>query len=308
MKSPLLRGSIQVLLAGLSLTSTSYAEAHCPGNVPALYPRMVAGALLVVPVKINGFGPYDFMVDTGSQLNVIDPALAAQLGVKSRGKVGLIATVTAFQASVVVLDSIDTGSQSVAKPLAAVQDLGAIQVADPRIRGVLGENFLAHFNMLIDYRRRLVCLDETNTMERELRGEAIPLVSPRDSANQVPFSERLVIAVNLSDSGDREILLQLDSGSDGPILYSGNRKLDDALLKRARLQGPEVDEAHRAFAVLPPQDTRIGAQVIRRVPFVTPVNAATDVPYREEDGILATLLFERLYISHTNRFVILNPR
>jgi hypothetical protein len=269
---------------------------------------MVAGALLVVPVKINHSGPYDFMVDTGSQLNVIDPALAAQLGVKSQGKVGLVATATAFQASIVVLDSVDTGWQSVAKPLAAVQDLGAIQVADPRIRGVLGENFLAHFNVLIDYRRRLVCLDETNTMDRELRGEAIPLVSLRDSADQLPFADRLVIAVNLSDTGDRQILLQLDSGSDGPILYSGNRKLEDALLKRARLQGPEVDEAHRAFAVLPPQDTRIGTRVIRKVPFVTPVNAATDVPDREEDGILATLLFERLYISHTNRFVILNPR
>ena len=309
MKSALLRGSVQVLVAGLSLTSNfSYAKAHCPGNVPALYPRMVAGALLVVPVMINHSGPYDFMIDTGSQLNVIDFALARQLDVKSKGTIEVAAIATAFQAEVVVLDSVDSGSLSVLKPLALVHDLRAIQVADRRIRGVLGENFLAHFNVLIDYRRMLVCLDETNTLETKLRGEPIPLVSPRDSVNQVPFTARLVIAANLSATGDREILLQLDSGSDGPILYSGNRKLEDVLLKRVRLQGSEVDKTHRAFAVLPPQDTRIGTQVIRKVPFVTPVNATNGVPDREDDGILATVLFERLYISHTNGFVILNPR
>src|SRR5215469_10855075 len=120
MKSPLLHASFWILLAaGFPLASiSSRAEAHCPGNIAALHPRLVAGALLIVPVKINQFGPFDFMVDTGSQLNVIDPALATQLHVKSQAKVGLVATATAFQASVVVLDSLETGSQSIANPLA----------------------------------------------------------------------------------------------------------------------------------------------------------------------------------------------
>jgi hypothetical protein len=308
MKSQLLRGSIWVLLAAaLPFTFiTARAESRCPGNFGGESPRVVAGALLVIPVRINHSGPYDFMVDTGSQLNVIDPQLAAQLGLKSEGTVGLVATATYSQASVAVLDSLEAGAHVVAKPLAVVQNLTPLQAADPRIRGVLGENFLAHFDVLIDYRRGLVCLDEAKTMERELRGEQIPLRSPRDPA--VPFSERLVISVNLSDTGDREILLQLDSGSDGPILYSGNERLEEPLLKRARLQGAEVGEARRAFAVLPPQDMRIGVRTIRKVPFVTPVNAATNVPDREEDGILATVLFERVYINHTDHYVILNPR
>ena len=43
------------------------------------------------------------------------------------------------------------------------QDLGPIQAADPRIRGVLGENgenFLAHFDHVIDYADKLLCLDK----------------------------------------------------------------------------------------------------------------------------------------------------
>jgi hypothetical protein len=310
MKPPSLCSSLCALLAtAFAFTAiSSQAETRCPGNIAGLRPRMVAGTLLVIPVKINQSGPFDFMVDTGSQLNVIDPALAAQLDLKLQGTVGLVATAAYSQASVGVLDSLEAGSQVVLKPLVVVQDLGPIQAADPRIRGVLGENFLAHFDVLIDYARGLLCLDEAKLMEKDLRGERIPLVPPKHPETEVPFSERLVVSVNLADAGTRPILLQVDSGSDGPILYAGNRELEQPLLKRAKLQGAEVNDARRAFAVLPPQDMRLGSRIIRRVPFVTPASGSQNVPDREEDGILATVLFQRVYVSHSDRFVIFDPR
>ena len=43
-------------------------------------------------------------------------------------------------------------------------------------------------------------------------------VPPQHPEDESPFIERLVISVHLSETGDRPILLQLDSGSDGPIL------------------------------------------------------------------------------------------
>jgi Aspartyl protease len=310
MKFPLLRASLLIFLAaGFTFTSVfSLAEAHCPGNIPGLHPRLVAGALLIVPVKINQAGPFDFMVDTGSQLNVIDPALAAQLHVKSKANVGLVATATMFQASVVALDSLETGPQTVANPLAAVQDLGPIQAADSRIRGVLGENFLAHFDVLIDYPHGLLCLDEANRMQNELRGERIALVASTESETELGFTPRLVVSVHLSDVRTRPVLLQLDSGSDGPILYAGNKELEEPLLRRAKLHTPEVSEARRAFAVLPPQDMTLGRRIVRKVPFVTPAAGAQNVPDREEDGILATVLFQRVFVSHSDHFVIFDPR
>jgi hypothetical protein len=259
-------------------------------------------------VKINQSGPFDFVVDTGSQLNVIDPSLAAELDLKSQGSVGLVATVTFSQASVAEADSLVAGSHVVAKPQVVVQDLGPIQSEDSRIRGVLGENFLAHFEVLIDYRHRLLCLDEAKLLESTLQGERIPLVVPKHPDNDLKFAERLVISVNLSDLGDRRILLQLDSGSDGPILFAGNRDLEQPLLKRATLRGEEATKAQRAFALLPPQDMQIGTRIIRKVPFVTPVSAQQSIPDREEDGVLATALFQRVYISHANRYVMFDPR
>src|SRR3954452_18473607 len=86
MKFPLLYASAWILFAaGLPITS-GYAEAHCPANITTLHPRMVAGALLVIPVKVNQSGPYDFMVDTGAQTTTVDEELASQLRLQEEGK------------------------------------------------------------------------------------------------------------------------------------------------------------------------------------------------------------------------------
>ena len=46
---------------------------------------------------------------------------------------------------------------------------------------------------------------------------------------------------------------------------------------------------------------------MHNVPFVTPLNASRNAADREEDGILATVLFQRVYINHADGYVILNP-
>lgn len=310
MKLKLLSVSILGLLgAGLTITIISaHAEEHCPGNIASVTPRVVARALIVIPVKINHSGPFDFMVDTGTQLTIVDPALASQLGLKFQGTVGLVATANYLQASVAVLDTLQVGSHAVERPTVAVQDLRQIQAADPRIRGVLGENFLTHFNLLIDYQHKLVCLDEANLMQGEIRGERIPLVMAKHPEDDLQFTQRLVISVHLSDTGKRQILLQLDSGSDGPIIYAGNEELKAPLLRYAKHQGDNVTKAQQAFAVLPLQDMRLGTHTLSRIQFVTPVHAAQNVPDREEDGILPTVLFRRVYINNSDHYVVFDPK
>ncbi len=248
------------------------------------------------------------MVDTGSQITVVDPSLAVELGLKSQGKVGLVSVASYAQASLTVLDTLEAASQVVEKPFVVVQDLGQVQAADPRIRGVLGENFLAHFDLLIDYAHKLLCLDETGAMRESVRGEQIPLVTPQDPESEVPFMERLVISVHLSGTGTRQILLQLDSGSDGPILYASGNETKSALLKQATLQGDNVSKAQRAFAILPPQDMRIGTRTLSHVSFVTPVSVERNVPAMEADGLLPTVLFQRVFICGSDHYVVFDPK
>ena len=67
-------------------------------------------------------------------------------------------------------------------------------------------------------------------------------------------------------------------------------------------------KAQRAFAVLPPQDLRIGSRTLSRISFVTPVRVEKNVPRHDEDGVLPTVLFQRVYISFADHYVVFDPR
>jgi hypothetical protein len=303
---------IQLLVAvslALAIPPSIEAEPRCPGNIAGVTPRFVQHALIVIPVKVNQAGPFDFMVDTGSQVTVIDPSLASKLDLKPQGRVGLVSVASYAQASVTVLDTLEADSKVVEKPPAIVQDLGQIQAADPRIRGVLGESFLAHFDLLVDYGHKLLCLDETNAMRDSVRGERIFFVPPQHPEDELPFVERLVISVHLSGTGKQPILLQLDSGSDGPILYPGSEQPEvQALVHAAVLQGGNATPAQRAFAVVPLQNMQVGNRILSHISFVTPVTVGKNVPGRGEDGLLPTLLFRSVFISGADHYVIFDPK
>ncbi len=293
------------LVFAATVVSTVSAETHCPGNVASITPRIVQGALIVIPVKINDAGPFDFMVDTGSQIVVVDPSLASQLHLKVQGTVGLVSAANYAAASVAILDTLEAGSHLVEKPLAAVEDLGQIQAADSRIRGVLGQSFLTHFDMLIDNEHKLLCLDETHAMQEKVRGEHIQLVVPSPTENELAYTERLVLSVRLSGIANQQLLLQLDSGSDGPILYPSTDDAERRILKQATRRSGNASNAQQAFADLPPQDMRIGARTVSQVHFVTPVNVGPNIPTRDEAGLLPTVLFKRVYINHADHFAVI---
>src|SRR5438477_2348282 len=98
-----------LLLASLvpQTLPAAQAESHCPGSVASLTPRFVQRALIVIPVRVNEAGPFDFMVDTGSQVTVIDPSLASELNLNLVGRVGLVSVASLAQASVTVLDTLE---------------------------------------------------------------------------------------------------------------------------------------------------------------------------------------------------------
>jgi hypothetical protein len=93
--------------------------------------------------------------------------------------------------------------------------------------------------------------------------------------------------------------LILDYGQTGQ-----NRKAGRSILKQATLQRGGVIKAQQAFAVLPPQDMRIGALTLRHISFVTPVSVERNVPPMEADGLLPTVLFQLVFISSGHHYVV----
>lgn len=200
-------------------SSSLHAEAHCPGNVASIRPRVVSRSLITVPVILDGSGLYDFVVDTGAQITTIDVQLSAELHPKALGPTHVVGVGAYSRAAYAQLQLLQAGIYSMKDPLVLVQDLTQTQQIDPRIRGILGENFLAHYDLLIDYAHQILSLDGAKQMQSKVKGERIALTPVPDEGMYLPYTLPLVVSTRLSGISNRRLLMQLDSGIDVPVLF-----------------------------------------------------------------------------------------
>lgn len=291
-----------VMLPGL------YAEAHCPGNVASIRPRFVGRSFIVVPVMLDKTGPYDFVVDTGAQITTIDLLLASELHPTRLGATHVTGVGSYSRADYAQLEMLQVGMYAARNPLILVQDLKQLQQTDKRIRGILGENFLERFDLLIDYEHHILCLDDSKQLQERIIGERIAMTPVPHRDQYQPFTEPLIVSVRLSEFPEQPLLLQLDSGIDVPLLFERGKLLPHVQFIGRSERHPADDEVVQGFAVLPPQDMRVGNHSFRQVSFVTPVGAEKDIPVKPDvDGVLPTILFRSVFMSYADRFAVLTP-
>jgi hypothetical protein len=282
-----------------------YAVPRCPGNVASLTLRLVQGSLIIVPVEINHSGPYDFLVDTGAQITTVDSSLAVNLGLKAQGVTGIGGVATYARYAFANLDLLQAGTHIIPNALVVIQDLKQLKDADPRIRGILGDNFLEHFDVLIDNRLHLLCLDDSHALALAIRGEHVALVEPRRTQDDLPFTRPMIVSARLPAAKAAPMLLRLDSGSNAPVLYETCPQIRN--MSRTSLLRRVVNGVDQAFAVFPAQDLELGTKYVRQVPFVVPMNSLGDGPPPREDGILPTTAFQRIFISSAGGYISLDP-
>src|ERR1700678_2084626 len=73
------------LVLAATIVPALAAETHCPGNAASVPLRFVKGHEIVLAVSVNHTGPYDFLLDSGAQITMIDPSLAAELHLDTQG-------------------------------------------------------------------------------------------------------------------------------------------------------------------------------------------------------------------------------
>lgn len=124
------------------------------------------------PVRVNGAGPFDFLVDTGSIFDLVDTERAKELGIASAGEFDAggagEATMTTSTATGVRLGlgDLDLPRQDVeVAPINAA--IGRLE--GRRLDGLLGYDFFSRFPVELDY------VAETLTIGREPRGTDVPL-------------------------------------------------------------------------------------------------------------------------------------
>jgi len=303
--------SIPKLLTSVAVaafTATAlHGEKRCPGNVPSVSLRHVQGAVNVVSVTVNGSGPFDFLVDTGAQTTTVDEELASQLRLQEEGKTRVSGAATYATRSYTHLAQVEIGDRQVTNVLALIDSLAELHGADRRIRGIIGENFLTHFDLLIDNEHQSLCLDDTGAMAAAMKGTRVPLAQPYGTDRDLPFMRPLVIETRL-DGIHEPVLFRLDSGANVSMIYGWGRqslrlaRTNVQILKRF-VYGEEQD-----FAVLPPKDVSVGHDTIRHVTFVQPMNSVGAVHQAREDGVLSTQMFRRVFVSYANQFAIVDAR
>ena len=120
---------------------TLAAETPCPGNVASVPIRFVNRHQVVLSVSVNHTGPYNFLLDSGTQLTMISPPLAAALHLNTQGATVIAGAGFRQSASFAQLDLIEAGAHAVANQKVLVYDLQNLHSADLYIQGILGEDF-----------------------------------------------------------------------------------------------------------------------------------------------------------------------
>jgi hypothetical protein len=294
------------LVLSATIVPALAAETHCPGNVASVPFRLVNRHWIVVAVSINHTGPYNFLLDSGDQITMIDPSLATALHLDTHGRAVVTGAGSGQSASYAQLDLVEAGSHSVANQKVLVHDLQNLHASDLQLQGILGEDFLERFDLLIDNAHRLLCLDNSAAMRAEVNGPHIPLEVTADADEVGAMPGLLLINVQLS-GGLRPVRLVLDSGANEPILYNTSEYM---LLRPSHdlaLSGSGVDGAQPTLSVLPPQDMKIGSLKLPGVTFLS-TTSEKDSFVEGFDGVLTMGLFRSVFIDHADRFAILEPR
>jgi hypothetical protein len=172
------------------------------------------------------------------------------------------------------------------------------------IQGVLGEDFLKHFDILIDNHAQnhgqTLTLDSTSTLADSLSGDRRPL-SFSGTRDGRPTKDRLVFDLKLPSSSESMRFL-IDSGTNHAMFFPLKAHFSPTQGAPAgTLQTMGGSSRCRSEAV----SLAIGKEDVGPVDvaFCDGMRVNVDV-----DGLMPTTTFKRLFISHAGAYVILNPR
>jgi predicted aspartyl protease len=150
------------------------AETPCPAHIKPVPFHNSRQHQMVVQVMINNAGPYDFLLDTGTQMTIVDRSLAAELGLLTSGN-AIVAGIS-FQGQIkfAQVEMLKLGENGSTKHRVLVYDMKKVQGVRFALRGLLGEDFLSRFDVFIDNAHSVLCMDDTGAMEAGVKGGLQP--------------------------------------------------------------------------------------------------------------------------------------
>src|SRR5579859_5509174 len=283
------------------------AETHCPGSVAGVSLRHISDYQMLVRVSVNHSDPSDFLLDTGTQITILDQSLAKNLNLRAQGLATLQGVGFQNSTSIAHVDELAVGANTVSDLRVLVSNLESRKSAGLRIKGILGEDFLRRFDMLIDNTRSLLCLDDAGLMRPGMTGQRISLLPSPNTANGDPSANSLIMSVRLL-AGKQVVRLALDSGSDAPILFVPSEDIGAGAIFEGHLRvGRGANGQQQWLVTLPPQEIKIGGDYRSEVSFLTMRSGQKVSRVAAYDGLLPTGLFRSIFVSRNGEFAVLDP-
>lgn len=278
-----LRGLVAALAAGSVLAGMAVANTTAPPKVdpaaarmPSLPPAVLDDALVIggteidaktlasrmtVPVRVNGSGPYRFVVDSGADSSVVGERIARQLKLPL-GKRTILNSITDTQyVDRVLVDELELGPtrvQNLHIPVLRERDLGA--------HGMLGLDALVEQRLMLDFEKRLITIDDGRTplpkyddeivVTARLRKGQLILTQVRAGAQQVDAVVDTGSEITIGNTALREKLLRRNPKQFSEIEVTGvtgtTAKLQIARVSELRIGSVTMHDVPIAFADVPP--------------------------------------------------------
>jgi predicted aspartyl protease len=175
---------------------------------------------MTVPVRLGGAGPYNFLVDTGSERTVISRELANRLGLQPGRTARLHSIVGAGSVNTAIIPRLSLSKRqvgSIEAPLLEASNMGA--------DGMLGVDSLKSQKVLFDFKANTMSISPASSRAESL-GDGTIVVKAQNRRG------RLILTDATADA--KPLTVVLDTGSQVTI---GNAALRQRLLGRKML-GP----------------------------------------------------------------------
>jgi predicted aspartyl protease len=291
----------RVIVPWLFACTLSAIAASTDENIVRVRFPMDERFMVIVPVSINGAGPFNFMLDTGNNTTIIDRKLADQLSLPLVGE----KEVTGIE---VKLDVLIAHSRSISIAGRTVNNLNVNVLPGPHrlpnVRGVLGEDFLSHFDLLIDNRHHVIELQlGLGPMSEMFKGEHLA-VTLEGNIDGETINHRLIVTGYSVELGNRSISLQLDSAANFLYLFGGAETLGAGTTMERCVAATISNRSYRFLSYKKKiWQLNFGQKKITNMTAYSLPQASK----KDTEGLMPTSAFRSIFISHSQKFVILDP-
>lgn len=284
-----------VLMALFCAAPASFAVSPGPAGVPF---HFVKGFAVMVPVTVNGQGPYDFMLDTGSTITSVDRELGQELALQTQGQSTVTTLTERKPTAIAVARKMAIGPVAEENVVVMVRDLNGLRNIAPTARGVLGQNALNHADFLLDYKHKVMEFDKDGELARSLEGNHVPL--RREAFGNDPQYANLAVHLSVNDNGVREVDFLLDSGAAAPVIFGGIESFGSGY--------PESFVADTVGRELLANVRDLHLEIDGKSKELPSHVLTSRGPGRNISGLLPTWIFNRLYISNSGGFAVFEPK